>query len=387
MSGVGFSFLKKPKRDIVSMQFIDLKTQYKKIEKEIQKRINTVLDHGVYIMGPEIQELEERLAEFVQSKHCISMASGTDALLIALMALGVQPGDEVITTSFTFIATAEMIQLIGAIPVFVDIDPKTYNINPELIESAITPKTKVILPVNIYGQCSDYDVINQIAAKHNIAVVEDAAQSFGATYKDRFSCGGLAEISCTSFFPAKPLGCYGDGGACFTNDDELADKMRKIRNHGQGTRYHHVCLGMNSRLDSIQAGILLSKLEIFPEEVRARERIAQKYTQLLANHVETPCIEPHNKSVYAQYTIQVDDRSNVQKQLLERGIPTAVHYPVPLHKQPVFSNSNSVKVSGSLEISEYLSERVMSIPFHPYLSDADIEKIVSVILETVKVVS
>lgn len=369
------------------MQFIDLKAQYKKIEGRVQEKINQVLEHGIYIMGPEIEELEQKLAEFVNSKHCITMASGTDALYIALMALGVKPGDEVITTPFTFIATAEMIRLIGATPVFVDIDPKTYNIDPDLIEAAITPRTKVILPVNLYGQCSDYDAINRIAAKHNLMVVEDAAQSFGAKYKARFSCGGLAQISCTSFFPAKPLGCYGDGGACFTDDDNLAEMMRKIRNHGQGTRYHHVYLGMNSRLDSLQAGILLAKLEIFPAELAARENNARKYNELLSPYVEIPYVAPHNKSVYAQYTIQVDDRSSVQKQLLECGIPTAVHYPVPLHKQPVFTDNSSVRVSGNLEISERLSDRVMSLPFHPYLNDHEIQKIVAVILETVKVVS
>lgn len=362
------------------MQFVDLKKQYELIKGNILDRLTKVLDHGIYIMGPEIQELESQLAEYVQAKHCIAVASGTDALLVAMMALNIQPNDEIITTPFTFIATAEMIRILGANPVFVDIDPNTYNINPTLIENAITSKTKAIMPVNLYGQCADFDAINQIATKYNLAVIEDAAQSFGATYKNRFSCN-LGTIGCTSFFPAKPLGCYGDGGACFTNDDELADKMRKIRNHGQSTRYNHVILGLNSRLDSMQAGILLAKLEIFQEEVNLRQNVARKYQHCLQDYIDTPYIEPYNRSVYAQYTIQVENRANVQKRLQERDIPTAVHYPVPLHKQPVFQHIDSMNVD--LSISEYTADRVMSLPFHPYLTDTDIEIITSTLLEII----
>lgn len=362
------------------MQFVDLKKQYELIKANVLDRIGNVLDHGIYINGPEIQQLEHQLAEYVKAKHCIAVASGTDALLVAMMALDIRPNDEVITTPFTFIATAEMIRIIGATPVFVDIDPKTYNINPAAIERAITTKTKIIMPVNLYGQCADFDAINQIAAKHNLAVIEDAAQSFGATYKNRFSCN-LGTIGCTSFFPAKPLGCYGDGGACFTNDDELADKMRKIRNHGQSSRYHHVILGLNSRLDSMQAAILLAKLELFNTEVKLRQIVAETYNQKLQHYVDIPYIEPYNQSIYAQYTIQVENRNEVQKILHERGIPTAVHYPLPLHKQPIFQCYDWADTD--LSISEYSAQRVMSLPFHPYLKEEDIETIASAMAETI----
>jgi UDP-2-acetamido-2-deoxy-ribo-hexuluronate aminotransferase len=362
------------------MQFIDLKKQYELIKGNILERIGKVLDHGVYIMGPEIQELESHLASYVHAKHCIAVASGTDALLVAMMALGIEPGDEVITTPFTFIATVGMIRLLGAVPVFVDIDPLTYNIQPTLIEHAITPKTKLIIPVNLYGQCADFDAINEIASTYSLAVIEDAAQSFGAIYKNQYSCN-LGLISCTSFFPAKPLGGYGDGGACFTNDSDLADKMRKIRNHGQSTRYHHVLLGLNSRLDSIQAAILLAKLEIFKKEVDLRQQVARKYNQRLEDYISIPYIEAHNLSTYAQYTIQVENRSQVQKALQEKGIPTTVHYPVPLHKQPVFEDL--VLSKSDLHISEHSANRVMSLPFHPYLSDRDIDRITEELIETI----
>ncbi len=363
------------------MQFVDLKKQYELIKDPLFERIKSVLDHGIYIMGPEVIELESQLAVSVQAKHCITLASGTDALLVAMMALGIQPGDEVITSPFTFIATAEMIRLLGAVPVFVDIHPDTYNIQPALIEKAITSKTKVIMPVNLYGQCADFDAINQIAAAHNLFVIEDAAQSFGASYKGRFSCN-LGLIGCTSFFPAKPLGCYGDGGACFTDDDCLADKMRKIRNHGQNTRYNHVLLGLNSRLDSIQAAILLAKLEIFKQEISLRQRIAHKYNEILKAHLPIPYVEPYNQSIYAQYTLQVDDRTNVQKLLQERGIPTAVHYPVPLHRQPIFEDL--APYYNHLPIAELSAGRVLSLPFHPYLTDSDIEKITSELIDIIK---
>jgi UDP-2-acetamido-2-deoxy-ribo-hexuluronate aminotransferase len=362
------------------MQFIDLKKQYELIKGNVLSRIETVLDHGIYIMGSEITELEHRLASYVQANECVAVASGTDALMVAMMALGIQPGDEVITTPFTFIATAEMIRILGANPVFVDINPETYNIDVRAIEQAITPKTKIIMPVNLYGQCADFDQINQLAAEYNLAVIEDAAQSFGATYKGRFSCN-LGTINCTSFFPAKPLGCYGDGGACFTNDPELADKMRKIRNHGQSTRYHHVMLGLNSRLDSIQAAVLLAKLEIFPEEVNLRQEVAEKYNRALEGFVSIPYIEPHNKSVYAQYTIQVENRSQIQKFLLEKNIPTAIHYPVPLHKQPIFEY---MERSHHLPVSEFSADRVLSLPFHPYLTDQEINRVTEALTEAIE---
>lgn len=355
------------------MQFIDLKKQYQFLQERIKERMAIVFDHGIFIMGPEVTELENKLATYANTRHCVTVASGTDALQVAMMALGIEPGDEIITTPFTFFATAEVIRLVGAVPVFVDIDPRTYNINPKLIEQAITPKTKMILPVNLYGQCADYDVINAIASEYGLFVIEDAAQSFGATYKGRLSCG-LGTIGCTSFFPAKPLGCYGDGGACFTNDDELADKMRKIRNHGQSSRYHHVTIGMNSRLDSLQAAILLTKLEVFVEETSLRQYVATSYNQLLQDIVAIPYIEPHNTSIYAQYTVLVEDRPRIQSLLQDQDIPTAVHYPVPLHKQPVFKDYYQER--GDLRLSEQLADRVLSLPFHPYLTHDEITKIV-----------
>lgn len=356
------------------MQFIDLKTQQDRIKDKLDARIQAVLRHGQYIMGPEVKELEEKLAVYVGVKHCISASSGTDTLLIALMALGVGPGDEVITSPLTFIATGEMIALTGAKPVFVDIDSRTYNIAPDLIEAAITPRTKAIMPVSIYGQCADFDAINVIAEKYNLPAIEDGAQSFGATYKGRRSCG-LSTIGSTSFFPSKPLGCYGDGGALFTNDDELAAKMRQIRVHGQDRRYHHLRIGINGRMDTLQAAILLAKLEIFDEEVKARAYIGARYTELLQNYVVIPYIAPENTSVYAQYTVQIDNRDDVQKKLGDRGVPTAVHYPVPLHLQPVFAGLRLQK--GSFPVAEAAGERVMSLPMHPYLTDDDISFIAS----------
>lgn len=371
------------------MEFIDLKSQYKRIQSSVHSRINTVLEHGKFIMGPEINELEEKLAEYVGVQHCIGVASGTDALLIALMALNIHNGDEVITTPFTFIATAEMIRLIGAKPVFVDIDPRTYNLDPALIEAAITPRTRAILVVSLYGQCADFDEINRIANKHGLPVIEDAAQSFGATYKGHKSCA-LSTMSCTSFFPSKPLGCYGDGGACFTDDAALAKRMREIRIHGQDKRYHHSVIGINGRLDSIQAAILLAKLEIFPEEVSMRGEIGARYTELLNNALssknkevsgevmlQTPYIEPHNISVYAQYTLQVSDRDYLKKDFERQGIPTAVHYPVPLHRQPVFSDLD-ISNQG-YPVAEKASLHVISIPMHPYLSLEDQQQVINAI--------
>lgn len=356
------------------IEFVDLKTQQRKILPELERRMKAVLQHGRYIMGPEIQELEEKLAAYVGGKHCIAVASGTDALLIALMALGVGAGDEVVTTPFSFVATGETIALLGAKPVFVDIDDRTYNLDPSLLEAAITPRTRAILPVSLYGQCAEFDAINAVAGKHGIPVIEDAAQSFGAGYRGRKSCA-LSGIGCTSYFPSKPLGCYGDGGACFTDDEELATKMRRIRVHGQDRRYHHSVLGINGRMDTLQAAVLLAKLGIFPDEVEARARIAARYGELLRDVVTTPYIEPHNTSVFAQYTVQVDHRDAVQEKLRDEGIPTAVHYPIPLHLQPVFAGLNLPV--GSFPVSESVGKRVLSLPMHPYLTDVDLMRIAS----------
>lgn len=364
------------------MQFIDLKAQYLKIQANIDKRIRQVFEHSQYIMGPEVEELEAHLAEYVGAKHCITVASGTDALLFALMALGIKAGDEVITTPFSFIATATMTKLLGAKPVFVDIDPITYNIDVNLIKQAITPRTKAIMPVNLYGQCADYDAIHAIADQYGLYVIEDAAQSFGATYKGRPSCN-LGTIGCTSFYPSKPLGCYGDGGACFTQDDELAVALRRIRNHGQDRSYHHVCMGVNGRFDTIQAAILLAKLEIFPTELQQRKQVAQQYDSLLADQVIIPHILDHNQSSYAQYTIQVQDRDQVIQALSQQHIPTAVHYPAPIHQQPLM-----VQLNGSdhyeLPHAEAAARHVLSLPFHPYLSEGEVARIASVVIQTVK---
>src|SRR5690625_2721469 len=355
--------------------FIDLAAQQTRIKDKIDANIQKVLAHGRYILGPEVQELEEKLANFVGAKYCISCANGTDALQIALMALNVGPGDEVITPGFTYIATAETVALLGAKPVYVDIDPKTYNLDHSLLEAAITPNTKAIIPVSLYGQCADFDEINAISAKHNIPVIEDAAQSFGATYKGRKS-GNLSTISCTSFFPSKPLGCYGDGGAIFTNDEELATIMRQIARHGQDRRYHHIRVGINSRLDTLQAAILLAKLRILPEELQLRRQVAAHYTELLqdAGIETTPYIEPHNESAWAQYTIRVSNRDEVRSRLKEAGIPTAVHYPLPLNRQPAVADDEV-----RLKVGDEAAEEVMSLPMHPYMTGTDILKVVDVV--------
>ena len=356
------------------VEFVDLKAQYRLLEASIDARIRAVLAHGQYILGPEVAELEERLAARTGSAHCVSCSSGTDALLIALMALGVGPGDEVVTTPFTFVATVETIVLAGATPVLVDIDPRTYNLDPARLAEAITPRTKAVMPVSLYGQCAEMDAINAVAAGRGIAVIEDAAQSFGATYKGRQSCN-LSTIGCTSFFPSKPLGGYGDGGACFTNDATLADRMRQIRVHGQDRRYHHPLVGINGRLDSLQAAVLLAKLEIFDREVQLRGQLGAAYSERLRDVVKTPYIEPHNTSVFAQYTIQVEDRQGFQERLHVAGVPTAVHYPVPLHLQPAFARPGVGR--GSFPLSESAADRVISLPMHPYLSQADQDKVVN----------
>lgn len=355
------------------IEFIDLKAQQSRIKAEIDVGIQRVLAHGQYILGPEVSELEEKLAAYVGAKYCITCANGTDALQIAQMAFGIGPGDEVITPGFTYIATAETVAILGATPVYVDVNPKTYNLDVEQLEAAITPCTKAIIPVSLYGQCADFDAINAIAAKYNLPVIEDAAQSFGATYKGRKSCN-LSTVACTSFFPSKPLGCYGDGGAIFTNDEELAKVIRQIARHGQDRRYHHIRVGVNSRLDTIQAAILLPKLAILDDEMQARQRVADTYTKLFneADIVTTPFIEAHNQSAWAQYTIQVVNRSEVQAILKEQGIPTAVHYPIPLNKQPAVADVNAV-----LPVGDAIADRVMSLPMHPYLTIEAQQRIVN----------
>ncbi len=358
------------------MQFIDLKAQYRRIEDDVNQRIRAVLEHGQYILGPEVGELEKKLAAYTGAKHCIGVSDGTTALQIALMALDIGPGDEVITTPFTFIATGEMIALVGAKPVFVDVDPLTYNIDPALIEAAITPRTKAIMPVSLYGQCADFDAINAIAARHGLPVIEDAAQSFGASYKGRRSCGQTT-IATTSFFPSKPLGGYGDGGACFTSDDTLAKAMNEIHVHGQDRRYHHPRLGLNGRLDTLQAAILLAKLAVFDVDVHARERIGARYTQGLKDKVRTPHLATGNTSVYAQYTIEVENRESFCALLQKEGVPTAVHYPVPLHLQPVFSGLGLGV--GSYPVAEAAAARVVSLPMHPDLSDAEQDAVIAVV--------
>lgn len=358
------------------IQFIDLAAQQARIKEQIDTGIQRVLAHGQYILGPEVTELEEKLAAFTGSKYCITVANGTDALQIAQMAFGVGPGDEVITPGFTYIATAETVAVLGAKPVYVDVCPKTYNLDPQKLDAAITPKTKAIIPVSLYGQCADFDAINAIASKYGIPVIEDAAQSFGAVYKGEKSCN-LSTVACTSFFPSKPLGCYGDGGAIFTNDDELAKVMRQIARHGQDRRYHHVRVGVNSRLDTLQAAILLPKLAILPEEIELRNQAANIYTKLLneAGISTSPFIEPHNVSAWAQYTIRVKSRELVQKTLQQKGIPTAVHYPIPLNKQPAVANA-----AAHLPVGDELSEEVISLPMHPYLERRDIRQIISALV-------
>jgi len=359
------------------MQFIDLAAQQVRIKDKIDAGIQKVLEHGQYILGPEVSELEAKLAAFTDSKYCITCANGTDALQIVQMALGVCPGDEVITPGFTYIATAETVALLGAKPVYVDVCPKTYNLDPSKLEAAITAKTKAIIPVSLYGQCADFDAINAIAAKHGIPVIEDAAQSFGASYKGKKSCN-LTTIACTSFFPTKPLGCYGDGGAIFTNDEELAKVMRQIARHGQDKRYHHIRVGVNSRLDTLQAAILLPKLEIFAEEIELRNQVAANYTRLLneAGIHTTPHVEEYNTSAWAQYTIRVKHREKVQQKLKEAGIPTAVHYPMPLNKQPAVADKQV-----QLQVGDKVADEVMSLPMHPYLTEQELQKIVMALVE------
>jgi len=353
----------------MTIPFIDLKSQYQALKTSVDARIHKVLDHGQYIMGPEVRELEERLEAYTGARHCITVASGTEALLISLMALDIKPGDEIITTPFTFIATAEVIVLLGAVPVFVDIEPDTCNINASLIEAVITPKTKAIMPVSLYGQPADMDEINAIAARHgNIPVIEDAAQSFGAEYKGRKSCN-LSSIGCTSFFPSKPLGCYGDGGAIFTNDDALAQAMREIRVHGQSKRYVHTRVGVGGRMDTIQCAVVLAKLERFDWETEQRLIIGKRYNESIDSAGLKRVQQRQDRtSVFAQYTILLDQREDVQKRLSDLGIPTAVHYPIPLNEQPAYKQLCCPDCTPE---AQAVSRRVMSLPMGSDLSLAD----------------
>lgn len=364
----------------MTIPFIDLKAQYAALKPSIQARIDAVLEHGQYIMGPEVKELEDRLAAYTGAKHCITVASGTEALLISLMALDLKAGDEVVTTPFTFAATAEMIVLAGGRPVFVDVEEETANLDASKIEAALTPRTRVIMPVSLYGQAADMDEINAIAAKRGIAVIEDAAQSFGASYKGRKSCN-LSTIGCTSFFPSKPLGCYGDGGAIFTSDDALAKAMREIRVHGQEGRYRHTRVGVGGRMDTLQCAIVLAKLERFEWEIQQREQIGQHYEAMLAPHAahaRTLAVRPDRTSPYAQFTVRVANRAKVQEALKAQGIPTAVHYPLPLHRQLAYSKGWE---GISFPVSEKLAEEVMSIPMHPDLPEDQQARIVKAVAE------
>lgn len=365
------------------IEFIDLKTQYADLKETINARIQRVLDHGQYIMGPEVRELEEKLEAYTGAKHCITVASGTEALLISLMALGVKSGDEVITTPFTFVATAEVIALLGATPVFVDIQPGTCNIDPSLIEAAITPKTKAIMPVSLYGQVADMDEINAIATRYgNIPVIEDAAQSFGATYKGRKSCN-LSTIGCTSFFPSKPLGCYGDGGAIFTSEDALAKAMREIRVHGQERRYYHTRIGVGGRMDTLQCAVVLAKLEHFDWEIEQRIQAGERYLKLLNDipAIKQLTVYPDRTCVWGQFTIQVENRETVLESLKVAGVPTAVHYPVPLHRQPAYQAVS--RISDTLVHADAVAHKVLSLPMHPRIDVEMQESIIRAVAEAV----
>lgn len=359
--------------------FIDLAAQQKRLRVDIKDGIDRVLAHGKFILGPEVEELEERLSDYTGATHCITVANGTDALQIALMAIGVSSGDEVITPSFSYIATAEATALLGGTPIFVDIDPVTYNLDPGAVAAAITPRTKAIIPVSLYGQPADYDAINAIAEKFGIAVIEDGAQSFGASYKGKKS-GNLTTIGCTSFFPSKPLGCYGDGGAIFTSDPGLANLMRQIARHGQDRRYHHIRVGVNSRLDTLQAAILLPKLAVLDDEIMRRQRVADAYNKaLLALDLTVPSIANDRTCAWAQYTVRVKNRESLRVALREASVPTAVHYPLALSQQPAVACK-----SGSFPNSEKAAEEVMSLPMHPYMEQKDVDFIVEKITACLK---
>ena len=386
------------------MEFIDLKAQQLQstpegytLREDIEKRIRCVLDHGKYILGPEVTQLEKELSSYVGADYCIGVSSGTDALLIALMALDIGPGDEVITTPFSFFSTVETILLLGAKPVFVDIDELTYNIDPNQIEKAISKKTKAIVPVSLYGQPADFLEINKIGEAYNIPIIEDGAQSFGSTHHNIKSCG-LSTIGTTSFFPSKPLGCYGDGGACFTNDKKLAETMREISLHGQNKRYHHRKIGLNGRLDTLQAAVLIGKLSIFDFEVEARIKIGDRYTKQFKKNgfTKVPFISPSNTSVYGQYTIQVNNRDKVIENMKSKGIPTSVHYPSLLPDQEALKNLNSKNKSllnkifsrksfksYSINNAKEISKKVLSLPMHPLLSVENQDLVINSLLESI----
>jgi len=363
------------------MQFIDLQTQYRKYQTEIDARMRAVLDRGQFILGPEVTEIEARLAEYTGTEHCLTVASGTDSLEIVLRALDIGPGDEVITVPFTWISTAEAVMLVGARPVFVDIEAKTYNLAVEQIEAAITPRTKAILPVSLFGQMPDYDQINAIAARHGVTVIEDAAQSFGATQRGRRSCG-VTRVSSTSFFPAKPLGCYGEGGAVFTSDEALALKMRAISTHGGLQRHFHPLVGMNGRFDTLQAAVLLAKFPHFAWEVAERERIGARYSELLRDCCVVPEVAPGNTHVYAQYTIRVPRRDQVAAALKQQAIPTSIYYPKCLHEQPVFAPCGNKL--GDFPVSEAAAGEVISLPMHPFLGAEEQDRVVAAVKAAVK---
>jgi UDP-2-acetamido-2-deoxy-ribo-hexuluronate aminotransferase len=362
------------------IEFIDLKAQYAALRDEIARRMQAVLDHGQYIMGPEVKELETALAAHTGAKHCVTVASGTEALLISLMALDLKPGDEIVTTPFTFAATAETIVLLGGVPVWVDIEPDTCNIDASQIEAAITPRTKAILPVSLYGQCADMDEINAIAARHGLPVIEDAAQSYGATYKGRRS-NNLSTLGCTSFFPSKPLGCYGDGGAIFTSDDALAQAAREIRVHGQSARYTHTRVGVGGRMDTLQCAVVLAKLGRLDWELQRRRELGARYHERLAPlNLKTLAVRPDRDSVWGQYTVRVTDRARVQAALTEAGVPTAVHYPRPLHRQPAYAHLGN---PDSCPMALAAADEVMSLPMSPDLSDADMDRVVAALAAAV----
>jgi UDP-2-acetamido-2-deoxy-ribo-hexuluronate aminotransferase len=396
-----------------SLDFVDLKTQQDAIRPQLEQLLHRVLHHGQYILGPEVRELESRLQTYTGAKHCITVASGTEALLISLMALGIGPGDEVITTPFTFVATVEVIVLLGATPVFVDIEPDTCNIDATLIAARITEKTKAIMPVGLYGQPADMDAVNAVAARHgDIPVIEDAAQSFGAEYRGRKSCH-LSTIGCTSFFPSKPLGCYGDGGAIFTDDDALAQACREIRVHGQSKRYVHTRVGVGGRMDTLQCAVVLAKLDRFDQEIAQRQAVARRYQQLLATdeHGWTrikenirvhrcesvarvhPCKsvakplpwpKADRTSVFAQYTILVDDREALQPKLTDAGIPTAVHYPIPLNEQPAYAH---LCCPDCTPVARNIARQVMSLPMHADLTEAEQTRIATMLYHEVELLS
>lgn len=358
------------------MEFIDLKSQYRRYQSEIDSSIRTVLDHGKYIMGPEIGEMELALSSFVGVSHCISVASGTDSLEIALRALDIGPNDEVITVPFTWISSAEVVCLVGATPVFVDIEPATFNIDIDQLETAITPRTRAILPVSLFGQMPDFERINEIANRHGLTVIEDAAQSFGATQNGKYSCG-VSRIGSTSFFPAKPLGCFGDGGALFTDDSQLAEKMSAIRTHGGLKRHYHPYVGMNGRMDTLQAAVVLAKLPHFSWEIEQRAIIGERYTEALRGKCGVPEILAGNTHVYAQYTIRVPERDQLGLTLKESGIPTAVYYPTCMHEQPVFAHLGYQW--GDFPVAERASREVISLPMHPFLTTEEQDQIIAAV--------